>query len=352
MLELTLDNVESYLRDQGKLPDGKPVEISRLPGGVSNEVFLFHFPEQTEKNFVLKQAREQLRTPTPWFADLDRIWQEVEVLHICHELLTPQSEDDPVRVAHTPAVLFEDREQYAFAMEAAPPGHTVWKSDLLAGKISTENAEYCGSLMGRLHAKSWHQTELADRLGKYAHFEDLRLDPYYRTLGENVPSLKAACEDLIEENLTEKHCFVHADFSPKNILCHEKCLILIDFETGHHGDPAFDLGFFLTHLMLKAFYHAPDSRQMLLLTLYFWEHYLEEVQQALTEEEIDQLMVRAIKNFAGCFLSRMDAKSRIDYLTRPEMRHAVRGLGHSLLLNPVNDWTDVIYQTDEWLNIV
>ena len=44
---------------------------------------------------------------------------------------------------------------------------------------------------------------------------------------------------------------VLGDWSPKNILVHREGLVLLDFECAHAGDPAFDLGFFLTHLLLK-----------------------------------------------------------------------------------------------------
>ena len=44
---------------------------------------------------------------------------------------------------------------------------------------------------------------------------------------------------------------VLGDFSPKNILVHSAGLILLDFECAHAGDAAFDLGFFLSHLLLK-----------------------------------------------------------------------------------------------------
>jgi len=38
-------------------------------------------------------------------------------------------------------------------------------------------------------------------------------------------------------------CLVLADFSPKNILITDQGIHLVDFETAHYGDPAFDLGF-------------------------------------------------------------------------------------------------------------
>ena len=55
---------------------------------------------------------------------------------------------------------------------------------------------------------------------------------------------------------------MHADFSPKNVLITDERIVLVDFETGHLGDPAFDLGFFLSHLLLKTVLRpATDPRQ-------------------------------------------------------------------------------------------
>jgi len=41
------------------------------------------------------------------------------------------------------------------------------------------------------------------------------------------------------------------DYSPKNILAHSAGFTLVDYETAHLGDPTMDLGFFLSHLILK-----------------------------------------------------------------------------------------------------
>ena len=46
---------------------------------------------------------------------------------------------------------------------------------------------------------------------------------------------------------------VLGDFSPKNILVHSGGVILLDFECApSRSDPTFDLGFFLSHLILKS----------------------------------------------------------------------------------------------------
>ena len=81
------DNAKEYLLDAGRADPHQPVEITRLAGGVSNEVLYVGFPADRGRDFVLKQAREQLRVADPWFCSVDRIWREVEVLRICQRLL-------------------------------------------------------------------------------------------------------------------------------------------------------------------------------------------------------------------------------------------------------------------------
>jgi aminoglycoside phosphotransferase (APT) family kinase protein len=53
---------------------------------------------------------------------------------------------------------------------------------------------------------------------------------------------------------------VHGDYSPKNVLIHGGRLTLLDHEVIHWGDPAFDVGFSLTHLLSKA-HHRPARRR-------------------------------------------------------------------------------------------
>ena len=66
-----------------------------------------------------------------------------------------------------------------------------------------------------------------------------------------LTGLAPALDDLIAACKSRKLALTLGDFSPKNILLTSGGLRLVDFETGHFGDPAFDIGFFLTHLALK-----------------------------------------------------------------------------------------------------
>ncbi len=240
---------EDYLRETGQLEPGEQVRVCELSGGVSNMVLLIERPDRPGHDFVLKQARAQLRTEQAWFASTERIWREADVLRVCQQLLERLTVGKPASLTvGTPQILFEDREAYLFAMTAAPRANVVWKTELLAGRVEGEIAAAAGALLGTLHAGSWQDDEIAARLGDRTLFDQLRLDPYYRTLARNRPDAKEGVERLLASLATSPQSLVHADFSPKNLLIFSGGLMMVDFETGHYGDPAFDLGFFLTAL--------------------------------------------------------------------------------------------------------
>jgi 5-methylthioribose kinase len=114
--------------------------------------------------------------------------------------------------------------------------------------------------------------------------------------------------------------------------------MMVDFETGHYGDPAFDLGFFLSHLVLKAFYHAPRHEALLELTEQFWSAY-REAMGGLAEQ--NELQRHAILNFAGCAWARLDGKSPVEYLKDATRRDQVRALCRGIFADPA-DWSEVL----------
>src|SRR5688500_857515 len=115
MHEITSQNAADYLRATGRVPADVPIEVRELPGGVSNLVLRVSVPSSSEQ-FVLKQARDRLRVKDEWLCPVERIWREVEVLSICHKLLTSGSSIE----ASVPRLLWEDRQNYCYAMTAAP----------------------------------------------------------------------------------------------------------------------------------------------------------------------------------------------------------------------------------------
>jgi aminoglycoside phosphotransferase (APT) family kinase protein len=337
-MNLTATNAVEYLRSRGHLAPGESATAGELSGGVSNMVV--HIARSGGDDLVLKQVREQLNVAEPWYCSVDRIWREVEVLRHCASLLCDIRTDVAFHVK-VPRLVFEDRENYLYAMTAAPADHVVWKHELLSGKARQHVASACGTLLGTLHARSWHDRSLAKQLDDRQFFFDLRLDPYYRQIAGVHKELSTDIERLIDSVCSERRCLVHGDFSPKNLLVNEDRLMLIDFEVGHYGDPAFDIGFFLSHLTLKACYHAPRDAPFFDLIDSFWSGYYDEMTLVVSSDELQAIIARSIQNFAGCTLARLDGRSKIHYLCEPVRRGWVRELCRTVFKNQPKQWSDV-----------
>src|SRR5690349_10095691 len=132
MFELTAGNAAAYLAEQ---VDQGPWQITELGGGVSNTVLLAESPAQ---RLILKQALGKLRVEQDWFADRTRIFRESGALRAIAPHLAPGS---------VPDVLFEDRENLAFGMSAAPAEADTWKAQLMAGHIRFLTAEQVGAIL-------------------------------------------------------------------------------------------------------------------------------------------------------------------------------------------------------------
>lgn len=335
------NSAENYLRETARIGPQETVRVSELAGGVSNMVLLVRRPQKPGEDFVIKQARTQLRTRQAWFANVERSWREAEVLRVCERLLDAQPACPGSFPATTPRILFEDRTNYLFAMGAAPDPCRVWKQDLLAGKIDPAVARACGELLGSLHAGSWQEASIAAELGDRTLFEELRVDPYYRTLARAVPASREPIEALAASLAAHPRSLVHADFSPKNLLLFAGGMMMVDFETGHYGDPAFDLGFFLSHLVLKACYHVPRHAECLALSQTFRAAYDERLLPRIGQAELAALWRRGIQNFAGCAWARIDGKSPVEYLDDPARRNVIRALCCDVFAEQPGDWDAV-----------
>ncbi len=175
MIEIGPDNVLKYLRSNGHLDPDVSARAELLAWGVSNVVLRISL--ETGDDFVLKQSREQLQTRKPWFSRLDRIWRETDFIQTVAPLLPP---------GVIPHVLFEDRENYLFAMDAVEADHIVWKAELLSGRADPQIARTAGEYLATIHRETAFNEVLKKRWQDNEVFIQLRVDPFYRSVAEVI----------------------------------------------------------------------------------------------------------------------------------------------------------------------
>jgi len=308
-----------YLQSSGRIRPAETPAFHTLHGGVSNKTVLIE--RQDGSRWVLKQALPKLRVRADWFSDPARIHVEVLSLRYLPRVTPPKS---------TPKLLFEDQRHHLLAMEAIPEPHANWKEQLLSGKVDPDLVRQFGRLLANIHSRSHEQRhELFPIFESRVFFETLRLEPYYLFTAERIPGAAQFLNSVVEENRRQRITLVHGDYSPKNILVYQDRLVLLDHEVVHFGDPAFDLGFSLPHLLSKALHLAQHRSKFLAGAFEYWESYRAEARLTTWFEGLE---IRAVMNTIACLLARTAGRSPLEYFSEEE-----RGKQREAALNLIAD---------------
>lgn len=144
--------------------------------------------------------------------------------------------------------LVDADERNIIVMNAAPADWVNWRSVLMGDEPDpsagiTDTAGELGAVLGRWHHQTWHDTGVADQFDDCEAFEQLRVSPFHRAVADAHPSVAGRVGQCAEELLTRRDCFVHGDYSPKNVLVGSEGLIVLDFEVAHFGAAVFDVAF-------------------------------------------------------------------------------------------------------------
>lgn len=333
------DALLDYLRMTGRIGREEQAVFHNLAGGVSNRTVLVEHADGTA--WVMKQALEKLRVKVDWFSSPARIHREAAGLRWMQRAVP----------GYSPALVFEDVDEHLLAMMAVPQPHMNWKTQLLQGVIEQRYVEQFGWLLGRMqrvaintpnpnpspvtigegsNAESPPQPSLAretrsnttfetQRLfADRTFFETLRVEPYYSYSASQVPEAAGFIGELIEETRGRNLTLVHGDYSPKNVLIYDSRIVLLDYEVIHWGDPAFDVGFSLTHLLSKA--HAlPEHRaEFAEAARGYWSSYWAQIQGLSFADAIEGY---AVRHTLACLLARAAGRSPLEYLDAGQRAH-------------------------------
>jgi len=340
------------LRELGLAATDEPLVGEPLTGGVSSDIWRI---ETRGGPVCAKRALARLRVAADWRAPIERNLYEARWMRVAH--------------AAVPGSVPRVRGQHAalgvLVMDYLPPGgHALWKEQLRRGVAEPATAAAVGRTLVRIHAYSAARAaELGPQFDTDRIFFDIRLEPYLVATAARHPDLAAALHALVAQTQHAKSALVHGDVSPKNILVPlgvtveatkeaksasaagvraaadgaavEPDLaappVLLDAECAWWGDPAFDLAFCLNHLLLKALW-VPEAQPALAAC---FGALVAAYRAGIDWEDPAALERRAAALLPGLLLARVDGKSPVEYLDRPEQHGAVRRAARRLLLQPV-----------------
>ena len=321
------DALRAYLLARGQLKKGEDVSMSILEGGVSNRTVLLKRPEGDD--WVLKQALAKLRVKVDWYSDPKRIHREAAGMRYLARFAPEGSVTE---------LVFEDGHEHVLAMEAVPQPHENWKTLLLRGELESEHVAQFAVLLGQIHREAFIVNEVSGEVAQAfadrSYFENLRLEPYYLYTAEQVPEAAEFLTDLVEATRQRPLTLVHGDYSPKNVLVYKDKLILLDHEVIHFGDPAFDVGFGMTHLLSKA-HHLKDKRtDFAEAALTFWRQYRDTLGDTAFAPTLEP---HAVRHTLGCLLARVAGRSPLEYLSKVEKQ-----IQREVVLTLINDTPETV----------
>lgn len=313
-MELADADIVEGLRDAGLVGEGTPV-LEPLTGGVSCDVWKV---DTQAGPIVVKRPLPQLRVEAEWLAPVERGQSEVRWLKRAGSI-------NPKLV---PEVLAEFPREHAFAMRFLP-GCPVWKDELVAGRVDIDLAAAVGRGIASIHAATAGQVKDEHAFDTGALFRALRIDPFLIHVAERDKELAPILRAMAAELDDAKIALVHGDVSPKNILVSDGGPVFLDAECAVYGDPAFDLAFCTTHLLLKAIWLDDDRLRQSAIAL------VDDYSALIDWERPEGLLLRAGKLTAALLLARIDGKSPASYLTDPAYKAIVRGRARALLAAPL-----------------
>ena len=314
-----MSSLLAALRHMHLLDADEQPRMELLAGGVSSRIARV---ETRRGVLCVKQALPRLRVQADWRAPVERNATEVAWLRVVAKI-APSA---------VPRVVAEDGASHAFAMEYLDPArHPVWKEALRDGRVESDFAARLGALVGKVHAASAHNGELAQAFAHDTEFDAIRLEPYLTATARAEPTVALRLLELRARTAATRRTLVHGDVSPKNILVGPHGPVLLDAECAWYGDPAFDVAFCLNHLLLKCAWRPTHARAFMQSFAALATAYFAQVQWESTHE----LEARIASLLPGLLLARLRGKSPIDYLADLHAPERIRGFAIDMLQHPV-----------------
>jgi 5-methylthioribose kinase len=280
---LTDQNLPDYLRNLGFL--GVDEAISVEPAGDGNINWVRRARLADGRSWIVKQARPELERFPQYQVTTERSVFEARYYERTRPL-------DDGRIC--PQILHFDERERVLVLEDAGAAERL-DQRLLRGGDAAGAARALGHFLGRVHAETRREPELAERFRNDAmrrlhgdHIFRLPFEPNDFPLEAEVArraralqsdGFRALAAAAYARYLEPRGALVHGDVQAGNVLLPPLGPKLLDAEIAHVGDPAFDVGTLLAHLLLPAL-AADDVQRGLPAAAAGWSAYCEAAGEA------------------------------------------------------------------------
>jgi 5-methylthioribose kinase len=253
---LTDGELPAYLQSIGILRAEDTVTVE--PAGDGNINWVRRVRVNDERSWIIKQARPSLERFPQYQVSTERIVFEARyfetVRALDRETVCPHIVyfDEPQRVLVVEDLGDAERLDRALA-RGADPRDAITRVAAFLGTVhaSTRNdglsARFANNDMRRLHGDHIFQLPFKDN--------DFPLAPPIRRRAEQIQGeqrLGRIAAGAYDRYLQSQRALVHADAQAGNILLTPTGPKLLDAEIAHVGDPAFDIGTLIAHVLLPA----------------------------------------------------------------------------------------------------
>jgi len=254
-IELSEASLPGYLARAGLVRPEEPVAVEPLGDGNINWVRRFRTPSASR---VVKQARPALERFPEYSAPTERIVHEARYTEC-----TARFDTEGI----CPRILFFDREQCVLVLEDLGAAERL-DAALARGADVSRPAASLGAFLGRVHAGT-RDSDLAGRFAsqemRRLHGDHIYLLPFRSNQFPLSPALSRRAGEIRSDSdlvaridaaharyLEPRGALVHGDVQAANVLLAASGPKLLDAEIAHVGDPAFDLGQLVAHLLLPS----------------------------------------------------------------------------------------------------
>jgi len=325
---LTRETICQSLRRMGLLSDAEQFGCEPLSGGVSSDIWRITVGK---RQYCLKRALPRLKVAQVWEAPVSRNRFEWEWFRAAGAIC---ADSVPNLVAHDPKAGL-------FVMDYLDPKRfPVWKDQLRDGIVDENTAGHVADRLVSIHAATSDAPRVARQFATDDAFYAIRLEPYLVATGRTHPDLADRLESIAQVTASTRRALVHGDVSPKNILVGPRGPVFLDAECAWYGDPGFDAGFCLNHLLLKCLWRPQYARAYLACFDRFAAVYL----RGVSWEPRASIEARIARLLPALFLARIDGKSPIEYVTSERDKSRVRDVARPLIRCPAGE-LDVIRRT-------